>query len=149
MTVFSHRMRGGIYARDSIWQIGCGLNDSIFPSVSRAGRHGWQPYFFESRYLSVQVGPEQAQTDLLQNIVEIRVPETITTVGESLDYLLRPYGCQIDEFPEVDEQYLLLILALQEPHRRLGPMTLMDAITTLGGNSFRPLINSVKRTVKY
>ena len=104
---------------------------------------------FESRYLSVQVGPEQAQTDLLQSIVEIRVPEKITTVGESLNYLLRPYGFQIDDDPESDEQYLLLILALPEPHRRLGPITLMDAVTTLGGKSFRPSINPVKRTVRY
>lgn len=104
---------------------------------------------FESRYLTVQVGPKQAQTDLLQSIVDIQVPEKTTTIGESLSYLLRPYGFQIDEDPASDEQYLLLVLALPEPHRQLGPMTLMDALTTLGGNSFRPVINPVKRTVRY
>jgi FimV-like protein len=109
----------------------------------------------ESRYLSVQVGPEDAQTDLLQSIIDIRVPEQITTVGEALDYLLRPYGFQlddsheVDEQPEVDEQYLLLVLTLPEPHRNLGSMTLMDALATLGGKSFRPLINPVKRSVRY
>lgn len=109
----------------------------------------------ESRYLSAQVGPEDAQTDLLQSIVDLRVPEQITTVGEALDYLLRPYGFQlndaheVDEQPEVDEQYLLLVLTLPEPHRDLGSMTLMDALTTLGGKSFRPLINPVKRSVRY
>ena len=103
----------------------------------------------ESRYLSAQVGPEDAQTDLLQSIVDIRVPEKITTVGGSLDYLLRPYGFQLDDSPEVDEQYLLLILILPEPHRHLGSMTLMDALITLGGKSFRPLINPVKRSVHY
>ena len=104
---------------------------------------------FESRYLSVQVGPESAQTDLLKSIVDIRVPEQITTVGGSLDYLLKPYGFQLEDCPEVDEQYLLLILMLPEPHRNLGTMTLMDALTTLGGKSFRPLINPVKRSVRY
>ena len=104
---------------------------------------------FESRYLSVQVGPESAQTDLLKSIVDIRVPEQITTVGGSLDYLLKPYGFQLEDSPEVDEQYLLLILMLPEPHRNLGTMTLMDALTTLGGKSFRPLINPVKRSVRY
>lgn len=104
---------------------------------------------FESRYLSVQVGPETAQTDLLQNIVDVRVPAQITTVGGSLDYLLRPYGFQLDDSPEVDEQYLLLVLTLPEPHRNLGSMTLMDALITLGGKSFRPLINPVKRSVRY
>ena len=109
----------------------------------------------ESRYLSVPMGPESAQTDLLQSIVDIRIPEQITTVGGALDYLLRPYGFQlddsheVDEQPEVDEQYLLLVLTLPEPHRNLGSMTLMDALATLGGNSFRPLINPVKRSVRY
>ena len=109
----------------------------------------------ESRYLSVQVGPEDAQTDLLQSIVDIRVPEKITTVGGALDYLLKPYGFQLDvsheadEQSEVDEQYLLSVLTLPEPHRNLGTMTLMDALATLGGKSFRPLINPVKRSVRY
>lgn len=109
----------------------------------------------ESRYLSVPMGPEDAQTDLLQSIVDLRVPEQITTVGEALDYLLRPYGFQLDdsheadEQPEADEQYLLFILMLPEPHRNLGSMTLLDALITLGGKSFRPLINPVKRSVRY
>jgi type IV pili sensor histidine kinase/response regulator len=109
----------------------------------------------ESRYLSAQVGPEDAQTDLLQSIVDIRVPEQISTVGRALDYLLRPYGFQlddsreVDEQPEANEQYLLLVLTLPEPHRNLRAMTLMDALTTLGGKSFRPLINPVKRSVNY
>ena len=117
------------------------------PSVALAGIE--ESRTFESRYLSVQVGPEQAQTDLLQSIVEIRIPEKITTVGASLNYLLEPYGFQLDDNPESDGQYLLLILVLPEPHRRLGPMTLMNAITTLGGHSFQSSINPVKRTVSY
>ena len=110
---------------------------------------------FESRYISAQVGHEDVQIDLLKSIVDIRVPEQITTVGGSLDYLLRPYGFQlddsheVDEQPEADEQYLLSVLTLPEPHRNLGSMTLMDALAILGGKSFRPLINPVKRSVRY
>ena len=58
----------------------------------------------ESRYISAQVGPEDAQTDLLKSIIDIQVPEQITTVGGALDYLLRPYGFQLDVSHEVDEQ---------------------------------------------
>lgn len=109
----------------------------------------------ESRYLTVQLGPEVAKTDLLKSIVDLRVPEKITTVGGALDFLLRPYGFQLDdsheadEQPEAGEQYLLLVLTLPEPHRNLESMTLMDALATLGGKSFRPLINPVKRSVSY
>ncbi len=110
---------------------------------------------FESRYLSAQVGPEDVEIDLLKSIVDLRAPEKITTVGGALDYLLRPYGFQLDDSHElnepsgVNEQYLLFVLTLPEPHRHLGSMTLMDALATLGGKSFRPLINPVKRSVRY
>ncbi|MCZ0866736.1 hypothetical protein O0V09_16105 [Dasania sp. GY-19] len=104
---------------------------------------------FENRYMSVQVGAEHAQTYLLQSIIEIQIPERFKTVGGSLNYLLKPYGFQIDDDPDSNEQYLLLMLALPEPHRQLGPVTLIDAITVLGGESFQALINPVKRTVRY
>lgn len=104
---------------------------------------------FENRYLSVQVGAEHAQIDLLQSIIEIQIPGQFKTVGGSLNYLLKPYGFQIDDNPESDDQYLLFMLALPGPHRQLGHITLMDAITTLGGASYRPLINPVKRTIRY
>jgi FimV-like protein len=103
----------------------------------------------ESRYLSIQLGPEIEQTDLLQSVVGIQVPERITTVGQSLNFLLSPYGFHLDGNPETDEHYLLLMLVLPEPHRNLKSMTLMDALITLGGKSFRPLINPVKRSVRY
>lgn len=103
----------------------------------------------ESRYLSIQLGPEIEQTDLLQSVVGIEVPERITTVGQSLNFLLGSYGFHLDENPETDEHYLLLMLVLPEPHRNLRSMTLMDALITLGGKSFRPQINPVKRSVRY
>ena len=103
----------------------------------------------ESRYVSVTVGPKPEQMDLLQSIVNIHIPETITTIGEALDYLLEPYGFHLESSPETDEQYLLLILALPDPHRHLGSMTLIDALTVLGGKSFQVVINPVKRTVRY
>jgi type IV pili sensor histidine kinase/response regulator len=103
----------------------------------------------ESRYLSVQVGPERNQIDLLQSIIDLSIPERLKTVGEALTYLLTPYGYQIEVDFDITEQSLLFMLALPGPHRQLGPITLMDALTTLGGASFQSVINPVKRTVRY
>ena len=105
--------------------------------------------FYQSRYLSTPLGPETAQADLLKTIVDIHFPDRINTVGGALDYLLNPYGYQLDEAPYVDEQYSLLVLKLPEPHRYLTSMTLLDAAATLGGKSFQPLINPVKRSVHF
>ena len=104
---------------------------------------------FESRYMAVQIGPEPNQIDLLQSIINIQVPKQIKTVGQSLNYLMRPYGFEMAGNVKSEEQYLLFMLALPEPHRRLGPMTLIDALTIMGGESFWPVINPVKRTVQY
>ena len=129
----------------------CGLVAAIvFIAASAIQQvHASDRRVFESRYLSVQVGAEPAQIDLLQSIIEIQMPTRVTTVGESLTLLLGPYGFQLEDNPESGEQYLLLMLPLPEPHRQLGPITLIDAITTLGGPGFQPLINPVKRTIGY
>jgi type IV pili sensor histidine kinase/response regulator len=122
----------------------------LFTVASTATQAGAPDHrIFESRYLSVQVGPEQAQIDLLQSIIELSIPEQFKTVGGALIYLLAPYGYQIERDSDITEQSLLFMLALPEPHRQLGPITLMDALTTLGGASFQPVINPVKRTVRY
>jgi type IV pili sensor histidine kinase/response regulator len=103
----------------------------------------------ESRYVSVRVGAMPDQQDLLESIVDIQVPEYAHNIGQALEYLLAPFGFRLDDMPEEGEQFLLFVLPLPEPHRQLGPLTLMDAVTTLGAPGFQPLINPVKRTIGY
>ena len=103
----------------------------------------------ESRYVSVRAKPLPGQQDLLTSIVDIQMPERIQSVGQALEYLLDPFGFQLEAVNDIADQYLLFVLGLPEPHRQLGPMTLMDAIITLGSQSFKPIINPVKRTVQF
>jgi len=104
----------------------------------------------ESRYVSVQVGATPAQRNLLESVLSIHIPEQLETVGEALAYLLRPYGLRLLNTEEaLPEQALLLSLALPDPHRTLDPITLIDALKLLGGESFEVTINPVTRTISY
>lgn len=104
----------------------------------------------DSRYVNVRAVPEPGQTDLLSNIVELKFPEQIPNVGNALELVLQHYGFQLaDCQTNTSEQYLLFMLPLPNPHRQLGPMTLSDALSTLGGEGFVHSVNPVTRAVCY
>lgn len=106
----------------------------------------------ESRYVTQQVGPTLAQADLMKSVIRVSIPERVLSVGAAIQYLLKPYGYQLDDEmgpPESLAAYVLLTRPLPEPHRTLNTMTLHDALEVLGGDSFDVLINPVLRTVGY
>ena len=103
-----------------------------------------------SRYTAVEIGITLEQSSLLQNVVDIDIPPSINIVGEGISYLLAPYGFAINtDEQRPSEQSILLMQVLPEPHRHLALMTVVDALTVLGGESFKPVINPVTRTVHY
>ena len=104
----------------------------------------------ESRYVSVQVGATPAQRNLLESVLSVHIPESLETIGAALEYVLHPYGLRLLNTEEaLPEQALLLSLALPDPHRTLDPITLIDALNLLGGESFEVTINPVTRTISY
>lgn len=108
------------------------------------------PVIPESRYVSVQVGATPTQRNLLETVLSIHIPESLETIGAALEYVLYPYGLRLLNTEEaLPEQTLLLSLALPDPHRTLDPITLIDALNLLGGESFEVTINPVTRTVSY
>ena len=104
----------------------------------------------DSRYTTERVGATPGQTALLKNVFREHIPPHITTVGEAIEYVLRPFGYQllVDEL-KTESQYVLLALPLPKPHRTLGPITLAEALSVLGGDSFTSVINPVTRRVSF
>ena len=103
-----------------------------------------------NRYSAIEIGVTLEQSSLLQNVVDIHIPPSINIVGEGIRYLLAPYGYLINTDEQIpSEQTILLMQVLPEPHRHLALMTVVDALTVLGGESFEPVINPVTRTVQY
>ena len=103
-----------------------------------------------NRYSAIEIGITPEQSSLLQNVVDINIPPSINTIGEGIRYLLAPYGYLIHADEQApSEQTILMMQVLPEPHRHLALMTVVDALTVLGGESFEPVINPVTRTVQY
>lgn len=104
----------------------------------------------KSRYVSVALGPTGAQKNPLDRVVEIQIPQRITTVGAAIEYTVLPHGFRLHgEGDAAPEQSLMVSLPLPDVHRALGPLKLIDALQVLGGEAFILRVNPVKRTVSY
>ncbi|VFR27535.1 PilL protein [plant metagenome] len=84
------------------------------------------------RYTLVELAPTVAQRDLLQQVIDVSMPEEArATVGDGLRHVLRRSGYQLCETAHVVIE--LYSLQLPAAHLRLGPLTLRDALLTLAG----------------
>jgi conjugative transfer region protein (TIGR03748 family) len=90
------------------------------------------------RYTSVDPVPDTRTTDPLEAIVTLHFPRrTVRTVGDALAYFVPRAGYRLTQStldnPTVAE---LLVQALPESHRTLGPMSVRTAVQTLVGPAF-------------
>jgi conjugative transfer region protein (TIGR03748 family) len=98
------------------------------------------------RYTWVDLKPDTAQQDLLQQVIDISIPGTISaTVGDALGYLLLRSGYQRCEAR--DDVGRLYALPLPAAHLHLGPMILRDALQTLAGPAWQLQVDDVMRQV--
>jgi conjugative transfer region protein (TIGR03748 family) len=100
------------------------------------------------RYSYLQNGAEAAQIDPLLAIIDVRLPSTLTNVGDAADYLLKRSGyCLMT--PDTAEVRHLLQLPLPSVHRHLGPMTLREALLALAGQAYALVVDEVYREIGY
>lgn len=97
------------------------------------------------RYTLVELAPTAAQRDLLSQVVEVSVPDTLhASVGDALRHLLLRSGYRLCDGADSET---LLGLPLPAAHYRLGPMLLRDALLTLAGPSWRLQVDEPQRQV--
>lgn len=83
------------------------------------------------RYTLVELAPTAAQQNLLLQVVDVAVPDTLTaSVGDALRHVLQRSGYRLCDGHDADA---LLTLPLPAAHYRLGPVMLRDALLTLAG----------------
>jgi type IV pili sensor histidine kinase/response regulator len=83
------------------------------------------------RYTLVELAPTEAQRNLMLQVVDVAVPDTLdATVGDALRHVLQRSGYQLCSGPQTDA---LNALPLPAAHYRLGPIVLRDALLTLAG----------------
>src|SRR3990167_2328344 len=102
------------------------------------------------RYLTVSNKPKPSQIDLLSQIVQVRFPQNVQTVGESVAYILRFSGYSL---VAEDDMQIALKETLAKPlplvDRELGPMSLKDGLMILIGTAFSMSHDPVHRTVNF
>jgi len=98
------------------------------------------------RYSVIAPVPSEAQRDPLQTLVRITFPRDTRTVGDALRHLLARSGWALVD-PANAEPSLATLLALPLPQtqRRLGPISLIDAVQVLCGDAYDVVIDPVHR----
>lgn len=102
------------------------------------------------RYTHVKNIPPIDQLNPLKVVVRTRIPQSVTTVGESVEFLLVRSGYGLAEASVLSEEAeAMLSLPLPQIHRTLGPMSLDKALQTLSGEAFALVVDPVHRIVAF
>ncbi|HCF4366164.1 TPA: PilL N-terminal domain-containing protein [Pseudomonas aeruginosa] len=98
------------------------------------------------RYTLVELVPDAAQRDLLQQVIDIAIPTTAdATVGDALRHVLRRSGYRLCDADF--ETAALHALPLPAAHLHLGPLVLRDALLTLAGPAWDLSVDDATREV--
>ena len=102
------------------------------------------------RYMTTENKPHADQLNLLSQVVQVRFPQEVQTIGEALNYLLKFSGYSL--IPE-DKQSAALKTTLGKPlpaiDRNFGPMSLKDGLTVLAGPAFYLVQDPLNRMINF
>ena len=102
------------------------------------------------RYSFIQNIPPVDQLNPLKVVIRTRVPQSINSVGQTVEFLLARSGYVLADASVLSEEAkVLLDLPLPAIHRTIGPMTLDRALNTLSGEAFELIVDPVHRKVAF
>lgn len=112
---------------------------------SVASPPAYVPVVRYGRYTLVELAPAAAQQDLLRQVVDVAIPDTLhASVGDALRHILLRSGYRMCDAHDADA---LLSLPLPVAHYRLGPIVLRDALLTLAGPAWNLRVDDGTRRV--
>ncbi|MFN9525576.1 MAG: PilL N-terminal domain-containing protein [Pseudomonadaceae bacterium] len=101
------------------------------PDEAAAPAPEYIPVVRYGRYTLIELTPAAAQQDLLLQVVDVSIPDTLhASVGDALRHVLRRSGYQLCSGRETDA---LHTLPLPAAHYQIGPVQLRDALLVLAG----------------
>ncbi|PRA63207.1 pilus assembly protein [Pseudomonas sp. MYb187] len=102
----------------------------------------------QDRYTLVTTRPTLEQRQPLYQLVNVQIaPALHATIGEALRHVLQRSGYALcADSAAVDRLFRRPLPAVQH---QLGPISLLDALTIIGGPAWRLDVNPVDRTVCY
>jgi len=102
------------------------------------------------RYTTVAPTATPSQHNLLSVVVDISFSSNITTVGDALTHLLLRSGYRLADMAASDPYLpILFTRPLPHVHRKLGPITLKNALTALAGPAWHLSVDPVNRLISY
>lgn len=103
-----------------------------------------------SRYLTINNKPRPEQINLLTQVVQVKFPQNIQTIGMAVSYLLRFSGYSLISKKKMSPALLtMLSKPLPVVDRELGPVSLKDALMVLGGESFTLVQDPLNREINF
>jgi len=98
------------------------------------------------RYTVVSTNPRLDQLELLDQIIDLRIPDTLTpSLHQAMTYALRHSGYQL--CPAAGDVSLLFAHHLPASHYRLGPMSMRNALQLLAGPAWELRVNELDRQI--
>ena len=102
------------------------------------------------RYETVSNGPTESQVDPLNQTFQIQFPSDVTTIKGALDYILANTSYQLQPSKYwTPNMKALMELSLPLSVRKLGPITVKQALHTLSGKSYQLLIDPRNRWIAF
>ncbi len=102
------------------------------------------------RYVTVSNAPKISQVNLLSQVIEVRFPQNIQTIGSAMNYLLHFSGYSLVTSSLINRAFKkTLNKPLPLIDRQFGPMSLKNALTTLSGPAFDLIDDPVNREVNF
>lgn len=106
------------------------------------------PWVRQDRYTMVSTQPTLDQRQPLYQLINVQIaPALHATVGEALHHVLQHSGYTL--CPDNPAVARLFRRPLPAVHHDLGPISLLDALTVIGGPAWRLDIDPVERSVCY
>ncbi|MEX2123866.1 MAG: hypothetical protein WD795_08220 [Woeseia sp.] len=102
------------------------------------------------RYQTTVPQPRPDQQDLLAAIVDTELSDAVKTVGEAIAAVLEDSGYRVlSPNPAAPCQEELFELPLPAVHRKLGPLTLRQALEVLSGPAYQAVTDPLRRLISF
>lgn len=106
-----------------------------------------EPVIREGRYRIVSTKPSAEQRDLLAQIIQFEAQVIHTTVKSALDVVVNGSGYRVCSAETGSSIETLYNLPLPQAHRKIGPVTLRNAIQVLAGPAYSVEVDETRRGI--
>lgn len=119
------------------------LKPDLYPDGAKATP---EPVVEYGRYTLVSTDPRADQKDLMSQIVDVNIPDTLNpNVQDSMSYVLKRSGYML--CPGTGDINVLYTRPLPASQYHLGPMTLRNTLQVLAGPAWQVEVDEITRGV--